>query len=124
MHILGSTMPPALTPLAQEASTKPDAQLVAEACGRAAQALGLTREELSALVGKHRTSIERTGLDPRTKEGELGLLFLRVYRSLHSLLGGDQAQTNRSLGDQPPRELMARIEGLTRVANYLDALRG
>ncbi|MEB3257147.1 MAG: MbcA/ParS/Xre antitoxin family protein [Cyanobacteriota bacterium] len=124
-------MPPALTPLAQEASTKPDAQLVAEACGRAAQALGLTREELSALVGKHRTSIERTGLDPRTKEGELGLLFLRVYRSLHSLLGGDQAlmrhwmaQTNRSLGDQPPRELMARIEGLTRVANYLDALRG
>jgi len=26
--------------------------------------------------------------------------------------------------DQPPRQLLARIEGLTRVAGYLDALRG
>ena len=124
-------MPPALTPLAQESSTKPDAQLVAEACGRAAQALGLTRDELSAVVGKHRTSIERTGLDPKTKEGELGLLFVRVYRSLHALMGGDQAlmrhwieQPNRNLGEQPPRQLLARVEGLTRVASYLDALRG
>ena len=124
-------MPSALTPLAQEPSTKPDAQLVAEACGRAAQALGLTRDELSAVVGKHRTSIERTGLDPKTKEGELGLLFLRVYRSLHALMGGDQAlmrhwmeHPNRQLGEQPPRQLLARVEGLTRVASYLDALRG
>ena len=124
-------MPPALTPLAQEPSTKSDAQLVAEACGRAAQVLGLTRDELSAIVGKHRTSIERTGLDPKTKEGELGLLFVRVYRSLHALMGGDQArmrhwmeQPNRHLGEQPPRLLLARVEGLTRIASYLDALRG
>ena len=45
--------------------------------------------------------------------------------------GGDQAlmrhwidQPNRQLGEQPPRLLVARIEGLNRVANYLDALRG
>ena len=124
-------MPPALSPLPLEALTKPDAQLVAEACGRAAQALGLSRDELTAVVGKHRTSIDRTGLDPATKEGELALLFLRVYRSLHALFGGDQAlmrhwieQPNHHLGEQPPRLLLARIEGLTRVASYLDALRG
>jgi hypothetical protein len=54
-----------------------------------------------------------------------------VYRSLHALYGGDQslmrhwiAQPNHHLGEQPPRLLLARIEGLNRVANYLDALRG
>ena len=71
-------MDPVLAPLAEEPSAKADAQLVAKACGRAAQALGLSREELSAVVGKHRTSIERTGLDPGSKEGELALLLLRV----------------------------------------------
>ena len=124
-------MPPALTPLPREPLAQPDAQLVAEACGRAAPALGLSRDELTAVVGKHRAGVDRTGLDPAAKEGELALLFLRVYRSLHALCGGDQAlmrhwieQPNHHLGEQPPRLLLARIEGLTRVASYLDALRG
>jgi hypothetical protein len=127
----GVLMSPSLAPASQEPLTKSDAKLVAEACGRAVQILGLSREELSAVVGKHRTSIDRSGLDPNTKEGELGLLLLRVYRSLHALCGGDQSlmrhwidQPNRQLGEQPPRLLLSRIEGLNRVANYLDALRG
>lgn len=33
-------------------------------------------------------------------------------------------QPNHHLGDQPPRLLLARIEGLNRMANDLDALRG
>jgi uncharacterized protein (DUF2384 family) len=124
-------MAPALFPLSQADGTKPDAQFVAEACGRAAAFLGLSRDELGAVVGKHRTSIERTGLNPKTKEGELGLVFLHVYRSLHALFGGDRSlmrhwleQPNHGLGDLPPRQLLERIEGLTRVATDLDALRG
>jgi hypothetical protein len=124
-------MAPSLAPLSQEPLTSTDAQLVAEACGRAIQVLGLSRDELSAVVGKHRTSIDRTGLDPKTKAGELALLLLRAYRSLHSLFGGDHTlmrhwleQPNHHLGEQPPRLLLFRIEGLNRVANYLDALRG
>ena len=124
-------VPPSLAPLSQEPLTNTDAQLVAEACGRAIQVLGLSRDELSAVVGKHRTSIDRTGLDPKTKAGELALLLLRAYRSLHSLFGGDHTlmrhwleQPNHHLGEQPPRLLLFRIEGLNRVANYLDALRG
>ena len=124
-------MSPAVAPLSQEPLTKSDAQLVAQACGRAAQVLGLSKEELSAVVGKHRTTIDRTGLDPKTKEGELALLLLRVHRSLHALCGGDEdlmrhwmEQPNHHLNAQPPRLLLTRIEGLNRVANYLDGLRG
>ena len=72
-------MPPAVAPLSQESLTKSDAQLVAQACVRAAQVLGLSKEELSAVVGKHRTTIDRTGLDPKTKEGELALLLLLTF---------------------------------------------
>ena len=124
-------MSPAVAPLSQESLTKSDAQLVAQACVRAAQVLGLSKEELSAAVGKHRTTIDRTGLDPKTKEGELALLLLRVYRSLHALCGGDRdlmrhwmEQPNHHLSEKPPRLLLMRIEGLNHVANYLDALRG
>lgn len=114
----------------REPLAKSDAQLVAKACERAAQELGLSKEELSAVVGgKHTTTIDRSGLDPKTKEGELALLLLRVYRSLHAHCGGDQAlmrhwmeQPNHHFGEQPPRLLLPRIEGLTRVANYLEAL--
>ncbi len=124
-------MSTAVAPLSLEPLTKSDAQLVAQACGRAAQVLGLSRKELSAVVGKHRTTIDRTGLDPKTKEGELALLLVRLYRSLHALCGGDHdlmrhwmEQPNHHLNKQPPRLLLTRIEGLNRVANYLDGLRG
>ena len=56
------------TPLDQS-----DAQLVAEACGRAAQVLGLSPQELSEVLSQHQPSAE----------GQLALLFLRIYRSLH-----------------------------------------
>ena len=124
-------MSPSHAPLPQEPIANSDAQLVAEACGRAAQVLGLGKEELGAVVGKHRATIDRSGLDPKTKEGELALLLLRVYRSLHALYGGDHAlmrhwmeQPNHHLREQPPRSLLARIEGLNRGANYLDSMRG
>lgn len=101
-------MSPAVAPLSQESLTKSDAQLVAQACVSAAQVLGLSKEELSAVVGKHRTTIDRTGLDPKTKEGELALLLLRVYRSLHALCGGDRdlmrhwmEQPNHHLSESP-----------------------
>lgn len=114
----------------REPLAKPDSQLLDEACSRAAQELGLSKEELSAVVGgKHPTTIDRSGLDPKTKEGEPALLLLRVYLSLHAHCGGDQAlmrhwmeQPNHHFGEQPPRLLLSRIEGLTRVTNYLEAL--
>lgn len=62
-------------------------------------------------MGKHRTSIERTGLDPKTKEGELGLLFVRVYRSLHALMGGDQALMRHWIEQPTPFRYPPLISG-------------
>ena len=65
-----------------------------------------------------------------TKEGELALLFLRVFRSLDALVGGNAAHAkawlraeNRHVGGVPLRR-MKKIEGLVDVAEYLDAMRG
>jgi hypothetical protein len=58
-----------------------DARLVDDACQKAAAELGLSKDELGEIVGRHRTSLERRGLEPRSKEGQLGLLFLPVART-------------------------------------------
>jgi uncharacterized protein (DUF2384 family) len=113
----------------QEASAA-DAHLVAAACLKAASELGLSKEELGAIVGRHRTSMERSGLPPASKEGQLGLLFLRVVRSLDALMGSNpelmkhwMEQPNHHLGEQTPRQLLVSVVGLARVAAYLDAMR-
>ena len=108
-----------------------DARLAADACLQAAAELGLSKDELGEIVGRHRTSLERSGLEPSSKEGQLGLLFLRVARSLDALMGADielmrhwLKQPNAHLAGQCPWQLLFSVEGLGRVAAYLDAMRG
>ncbi len=68
-------------------------------------------------------------IDPGTKEGELALIFLRMYRSLSALLGDPAScrawfdADNEHLGGTPA-ELVQSVEGLVRAAEYLEALRG
>jgi hypothetical protein len=65
-----------------------------------------------------------------SKEGELGLLFLRVFRSLDALVGGNLEQARAWLRAENdhlrgvPLQRMHKVEGLVDVADYLDALRG
>lgn len=119
---------------ASRALERPDsAAVLTKAALRAAEGLGLTRAELAGILGVSGASASRLGrtrrVDPESKEGELALLFLRAYRSLDSLLGGNREATRawlRSDNDHlggAPLDLMARVEGLVRVASYLDAMR-
>ena len=109
------------------------ASVLTKAALRAADLLGLTRSDLSRILGVSGASASRLGrtrtVDPNSKEGELALLFLRAYRSLDSLLGGNREASqawlraeNDHLGGRPV-DLIARVEGLVRVASYLDAMR-
>ncbi len=70
------------------------------------------------------------GIDPSSREGEVALLFLRMYRSLDALVGGDDSHArawlhaeNDHLGGVPAARI-GRIEGLMDVLQYLDAMRG
>jgi hypothetical protein len=60
---------------------------------------------------------------------ELALLFLRVFRSLDALVGGQEEQAAQWLRAPNhhlhgiPVDRMKDIEGLVHVAEYLDAMR-
>ncbi len=107
--------------------------VLAKALLNTREQLGLTQQELADIVGVHRTAISRWaegGLRVQSKTGELALLLIRVYRSLFALFGGNLADMqhflrtdNRHL-DAPPLALMLQVQGLVRVVEYLDAIRG
>jgi transcriptional regulator with XRE-family HTH domain len=121
----------------REARQKPRAdEVVATALVRAARRLGLSQSDLAAVLGTSAASVSRTWngerpVSPDSAEGRLALLFLRVFRSLDTLVGGDEDKARRwldarntHLGGQAPRALLASTPGLVRVAEYLDAMRG
>ena len=101
---------------------------------RAAELLGLSQRHLARILGVSEATVSRLGdgrsIDPETKEGELAILFLRVYRSLDTLMGGDDSNSRKWLQAENvhlegvPSEIMQSITGLVRVAEYLDAMRG
>ena len=116
-------------------SAHPDpAPVLAKAVLSAAGRLGLRNRQLAAVIGSSEASVSRLqhgrGLDPNTKEGELALLFLRLYRSLDALVGGDDDKARRWLSSENthlggvPVDRIHSVEGLVDVVQYLDAMRG
>ncbi len=101
---------------------------------RAAGLLGLSSAVLARVLGVSEASVSRLGagartVDPESKEGELALLLVRVYRSLDALVGTDASQRNawlhghnRALNGRPV-DLIQRADGLVNVVAYLDAMR-
>jgi hypothetical protein len=109
------------------------AQVLTKALLRAADELGLRQRDLARILGVSQASVSRLPrrpLDPSSKEGELGLLLLRLHRSLDGLMGGDAGKgrawfhaENDHVGGVPA-DLVATIPGLLHVVDYLDAMRG
>ncbi|WP_071872659.1 MbcA/ParS/Xre antitoxin family protein [Atopomonas hussainii] len=113
----------------------PDADVVlAKAVLNMREALGLSQQELADILGVHRTALTRMQqnhvLRHDSKTGELALLMIRVYRSLFALFGGQHSDmqhflrtpNNHLLG--VPLQQMQQVQGLVRVVDYLDAIRG
>ena len=112
-------------------ATRPEpAQVLASALVNAGKELGLTQAELGAVIGRDRTALSRGQLEPQSKPGELALLLIRAYRALFALVGGDPAAMrhwmrteNRHTGGVPAEQVRT-VQGLIRVVEYLDAIRG
>lgn len=101
---------------------------------RAAELLELPSNVISRILGVSEASVSRLAsgsrtIDPSSKEGELALLLVRVYRSLDALVGTDAEQRkawlhahNRAFNARPV-DLLQRADGLVSVVAYLDAMR-
>ena len=110
------------------------AAVLTKAVLAATRRLGLRNRDLSAIIGASEASVSRLSgsraIEPDSKEGELARLFLRMFRSLDALAGGDEAKArmwlhaeNTHVGGVPAK-LIRRVEGLVDVVQYLDAMRG
>lgn len=114
-----------------ENARKPDpGTVLTQALLKAGESLGLTRDDLGATIGRDRSIFSRGGIAPATKSGELALMVIRCYRSLYALVGGDRAQMrhwmltpNTHTGGVPAEQIRS-VQGLVRVMEYLDAIRG
>jgi hypothetical protein len=111
------------------------AAVVAKAFIRAGDKLDLTNKVLANLIGLSESSITRIRcgdarlLADGSKPREFATLFLRLYRSLDAIMGGDDAvstqwlrHANTALGGVPIAMIQS-VQGLIRVIDYLDSRR-
>lgn len=115
--------------LEQEAGTADAGRVLGRAATRAADKLGLSLNDLAAIIGRDRTSISRRGIDPDSKAGELALLLVRCYRSLAVLVNDDAGQLRHWMSTRNvhtggvPAAQVRDVAGLVAVVTYLDAIR-
>lgn len=109
-----------------------EAAIVAKAALRAAAQLKIPNRVLAQIIGVSEASVSRAAQGAFRLDGkpfELALLFIRLFRSLDAIVGGDAATAakwlradNLALGAKP-LDLIQRIPGLIDVLAYLDARR-
>lgn len=116
--------------------TPPDRQaaVLSKATARAADHLGLTNATLARVLGLSEATVSRLKrgdyvLAAHGKPFELALQFVRLFRGLDAIMGGDDAATrswlhgpNTALGERP-LDLIQTIPGLIRAVAYVDASR-
>jgi hypothetical protein len=108
--------------------------VLTKAVKAAAARLGLRNRDLAGILGASEASISRLRGDrtvrPGSREGELAALFIRLFRSLDALVGGDELKARRWFHAENvhlrgvPAHRVRSIEGLVDVVHYLDAMRG
>ena len=108
--------------------------VITKAALKAAERLGIKNNALAKIVGVSEPTVTRMRkgeylLERGQKAFELAVLFVRLYRSLDALVGGDDAvaadwMKNKNIAlDSKPLELIQTVAGLTNVIGYIDSRR-
>lgn len=116
------------------AAAPSDAAVVTKAALRAADILSIRDKQLARIIGVSPSTVSRmrsgaTPVDRGQKPFELAVLFIRLYRSLDAIVGGDDAVARQWMAnhntalDGAPIELIQSVSGLTDAIQYLDARR-
>jgi len=104
-----------------------------KAFNNACDVLSVSSGDKSKMLGVNPSTLSRNlnrGFSPDSKTGELQLHFIRLYRSLFAMAGGDTAFMQHWYGTKntalngTPAIMCLKIEGLFRTNQYLDAMRG
>jgi uncharacterized protein (DUF2384 family) len=124
-------------PLGQQAHAaepRSDGAVLTRAALRAAGHLRVPQSVLARVLGVSEATVSRMAagtvtLAPTEKAFELAMLFVRLFRALDAMVGGDEPvarawmrNPNTVLGDAPIT-LIQSITGLVDVVAYLDARR-
>jgi uncharacterized protein (DUF2384 family) len=111
------------------------AAVLSQALVEAAQRLALGPTEMGQIVGVSQPTASRLlqggySIRETGKEWELSAHLVRLYRSLFSLVGGDDTlargwlrSSNTAFSGQKPIDVIKRIDGLLHACEYLDAHR-
>jgi DNA-binding XRE family transcriptional regulator len=119
---------------ATQASAVSQAAVVTKATLNAASKLGITNKLLANTIGVSEATVSRMYngrylLQPEQKSFELAVLFVRLYRSLDAIVGGDDAvasawlKSRNTALDGEPVAFIQTVPGLMNVIQYLDARR-
>lgn len=118
----------------QNALAHPDAdRVLTDAFIAATAELGIAKALQAKIIGVSPATVTRLKqayIKAASKPGELALLFLRMARSLIAYWGTDLTPAKQWLAGEhtalggKPIELIQTAEGLVRVADYVDHIRG
>ena len=121
------------TPNTHPKSEISDEALVSKMVLRAADDLSFSNAELADVLASSESSISRCRSGKKILTGsekQLGVMFLKLFRSLDALVG-PSSENKRQWLQSPnhhlmgiPKEMIKTIEGLSNVTRYLDAYRG
>ncbi len=108
-------------------------QTIMKAFTTACVDLDMSTTDRARMIGVNASTLSRnqqTGFSIDSKTAELQLNFIRLYRSLFAVAGGDHDfmkhwfRTKNKALNGVPAELCQSILGLIRTNQYLDAMRG
>jgi hypothetical protein len=115
-------------------SVSSDSAVITKATLRAADRLNVTNRVLAKVIGVSESTVSRMRkgdypLERGQKPFELATMFVRLYRSLDAVVGGDDVVASKWLANAnmalkgTPLDLIQSVSGLTNVIQYLDARR-
>jgi hypothetical protein len=119
---------------ARTASASKEASVITRATLRAADRLNIKNNALAKIVGVSEPTVSRMRkgeyfLERGNKPFELAILFVRFYRSLDAIVGGDDKVAGEWIKNRnealrsTPLALIQTVAGLVNVIEYLDSRR-
>jgi hypothetical protein len=118
----------------RQAEAEKEGAVLTRATLRAADRLAVKQSVLANVLGVSETTVSRMrageySLKRGEKPFELAVLFVRLYRSLDAIAGGDDHVAKAWIKNPnlalpaPPLALIQTVHGLINVIQYLDARR-